>query len=86
MLVYFLHFRLEVVTTRLEYELAALQKRPHILEGFEKIFDALDDILKIVRKSEEKADAAQPIMKKYDLGAEQLGVMIQTAVFSGDRT
>ena len=34
---------------------SALKKRVHILEGFEKVFDALDEILKIVRKSEGKA-------------------------------
>src|SRR5512145_2388717 len=65
MLWHFLHFRLEVVTKRLEHELAALKKRLHILEGFEKIFDALDEILKIVRKSEGKPDAAQQIMKRF---------------------
>jgi DNA gyrase subunit A len=31
---HFLHFRLEVVTRRLEHELEALKKRVHILEGF----------------------------------------------------
>ena len=46
MLWHFLHFRLEVVTRRLEHELAALQARIHILEGFEKVFDALDEILR----------------------------------------
>ena len=55
---HFLHFRLDVVTRRLEHELEALKKRIHILEGFEKVFDALDEILKIVRKSEGKQDAA----------------------------
>ena len=44
---HFLHFRLEVVTRRLEHELAALKKRIHILEGFEKVFDALDEIIRI---------------------------------------
>ena len=52
---HFLHFRLDVVTKRLEHELEALRKRVHILQGFEKVFDALDEILKIVRKSEGKA-------------------------------
>src|SRR6188768_773721 len=45
MLWHFLHFRLDVVTKRLEHELAALQARVHILQGFEKVFDALDEIL-----------------------------------------
>jgi DNA gyrase subunit A len=81
MLFYFLHFRLEVVTKRLEHELAALKKRLHILEGFEKIFDALDEILKIVRKSEGKADAAQQIMKKYDLDAEQTDAILELKIY-----
>ena len=53
---HFLHFRLEVVTARLEHELEALKRRIHILEGFEKIFDALDEVLRIVRKTDGKAD------------------------------
>ncbi len=39
---HFLHFRLEVVTRRLEHERTALARRIHLLEGFEKVFDALD--------------------------------------------
>jgi DNA gyrase subunit A len=70
-----------VVTKRLEHELAALQKRLHILEGFEKIFDALDDILKIVRKSEGKADAAQQIIRKYDLDAEQTDAILELKIY-----
>ena len=33
---HFLHFRLEVVTSRLDHELEQLRKRIHILEGFAK--------------------------------------------------
>ena len=63
---HFLLFRLEVVTKRLEHELAALKKRIHILEGFEKVFDALDEIIRIIRKSDGKADAAEKIMKRFE--------------------
>ena len=81
MLFYFLHFRLEVVTKRLEHELAALKKRVHILEGFEKVFDALDEILKIVRKSEGKADAAAQIMKRFQLDAEQTDAILELKIY-----
>jgi DNA gyrase subunit A len=81
MLFYFLHFRLEVVTRRLEHELAALKKRVHILEGFEKVFDALDEILKIVRKSEGKADAAAQIMKRFDLDADQTDAILELKIY-----
>src|SRR5207245_10870249 len=66
---HFLHFRLEVVTKRLEHELAALRKRIHILEGFETVFDALDEIIRIIRKSDGKAGAAEKIMARLELDA-----------------
>jgi DNA gyrase subunit A len=78
---HFLHFRLEVVTRRLEHELAALRKRVHILEGFEKVFDALDEILKIVRKSEGKQDAAAQIMRRFDLDAEQTDAILELKIY-----
>jgi DNA gyrase subunit A len=81
MLRYFLNFRLEVVTNRLEHELEALKKRIHILEGFEKVFDALDEILKIVRKSEGKADAAAQIIKRYSLDAEQTDAILELKLY-----
>jgi DNA gyrase subunit A len=78
---HFLHFRLEVVTRRLSHELAALERRIHILEGFAKIFDALDEILRIIRKSEGKADAAQKIMKRYGLDAEQTDAILELKLY-----
>jgi DNA gyrase subunit A len=81
MLWHFLHFRLDVVTRRLEHELDSLKKRVHILEGFEKVFDALDEILKIVRKSEGKADAAQQIIKRFSLDAEQTDAILELKIY-----
>src|SRR5688572_7968112 len=81
MLWHFLHFRLEVVTKRLEHELEALRKRVHILEGFEKVFDALDEILRIVRKSEGKADAAAQIIKRFDLDADQTDAILELKIY-----
>ncbi len=78
---HFLHFRLEVVTNRLEHELEALKKRIHILEGFEKIFDALDEILKLIRKSDGKADAADKIMKRFALDADQTDAILELKLY-----
>ncbi|MBM3771862.1 MAG: DNA topoisomerase IV subunit A [Acidimicrobiia bacterium] len=78
---HFLHFRLDVVTKRLEHELAALSKRIHILDGFEKVFDALDEIIKIIRKSDGKADAAQAIMKRFGLDTEQTDAILELKIY-----
>jgi DNA gyrase subunit A len=77
----FLHFRLEVVTARLEHELEGLRKRIHILEGFEKIFDALDEIIRIIRKSDGKADAAQKIIKRFTLDADQTDAILELKLY-----
>ena len=78
---HFLHFRLDVVRARLNFELAALQKRIHILEGFETVFDALDEILKIVRKSDGKADAAEKIMARFTLDALQTDAILELKIY-----
>jgi len=78
---HFLDFRFHVVTRRLEYELEALRKRIHILEGFETVFDALDEILQIVRKSEGKADAASKIMARFTLDAEQTDAILELKIY-----
>ena len=81
MLRYFLNFRLEVVTRRLEHELESLKRRIHILEGFEKVFDALDEIIRIIRKSEGKADSADKIMKRFDLDAGQADAILELKLY-----
>jgi DNA gyrase subunit A len=78
---HFLHFRLEVVTKRLEHELATLTQRIHILEGFEKVFDALDAIIKLIRSSDGKTDAATKITKRFDLNAEQTDAILELKVY-----
>src|SRR5690606_29904354 len=81
MLWHFLHFRLEVVTSRLEHELAQLERRIHILEGFEKVFDALDEIIRIIRKSDGKADAAETIIKRFALDADQTDAILELKLY-----
>ncbi len=85
---HFLHFRLEVLTRRLQNELASLEKRIHILNGFALIFDALDTIIKIIRASDGKADAATKIMKKFPpkngrggLDAEQTDAILELKLY-----
>jgi DNA gyrase subunit A len=81
MLWHFLHFRLDVVTRRLEHELAALRRRIHVLSGFDKVFDALDEIIRIIRKSDGKQDAARQIMKRFGLDDEQTDAILELKLY-----
>lgn len=78
---HFLIFRMEVVRRRLENELGALKKRLHVLDGFVLVFDALDEIIKIIRASEGKADAAEKIMKRFALDAEQTDAILELKLY-----
>ncbi len=78
---HFLHFRLDVVTKRLSHEREQLGKRIHILEGFAKVFDALDEIIRIIRKSEGKADAAKKIIERFKLDAEQTDAILELKLY-----
>jgi DNA gyrase subunit A len=78
---HFLDFRMDVVTKRLTFDLEALRARIHILEGFEKIFDVLDETIKIIRASEGKADAAAKLMKRFGLDEEQVDAILELKLY-----
>src|SRR5207302_11333391 len=73
---YFLDFRFDVVTRRFEFDLKQVQQRLHILEGFAKVYDALDEMLKMIRKSEGKEDAAKKLIKRFKPSEEQADAML----------
>lgn len=77
----FLDFRREVVRRRLEDERQKLEARLHLLEGFSRVFDALDRILQIVRASDGKADAAAKIMAELPLDQVQTDAVLELRVY-----
>src|SRR3954447_11825808 len=81
MMKHFLDFRFEVVTKRFEYELAQIKTRLHILEAFEKVYDALDEMLRMIRKSEGKEDAAQKLIKRFKLSEEQSDAILEMKLY-----
>ena len=78
---HFLDFRFETVRRRFVYELEELLRRIHLLEGFEKIFDELDEAIRIIRRSDGKADAAGKLMKRFGLDDEQADAVLETKLY-----
>ncbi len=78
---HFLDFRLEVVTRRLQHQLEAVKKRIHILEGFERIFDELDEAIRLIRASKGKADAARRLMARFFLDEAQADAILETKLY-----
>jgi len=80
-LTYFLDFRLRVVRKRFRHELRQLLRRIHILEALAKIFDALDETIKIIRASDGKADAAGKLMKRFGLDEIQVDAILELKLY-----
>jgi DNA gyrase subunit A len=77
----FLDFRFEVVTKSLGFRLRKLRERIHVLEGFIVIYDDLDNAIKIIRKANDKADAAKKLMKTYDLDEIQVDAVLELRLY-----
>jgi DNA gyrase subunit A len=78
---HFLDFRFEVVTKRFEFDLAEVKKRLHILEGFEKVYDALDEMIRIIRKSDGKEDSAAKLMKRFSIDEVQTEAILDMRIY-----
>ena len=86
MLELFIDFRFETVKRRFTYDLRILERRIHILNGFKTIFDALDQVLKIIRQSDGKADSAQKLQQRFDLDAAQTDAILEIPIYKLSRT
>ena len=67
-----LGYRRQTVTRRLEHELAKIEARLHLLEGFAIAFLNLDEIIKIIRESDRPRPALMKHFKLTKLQAEAI--------------
>ncbi|MEK7616407.1 MAG: DNA gyrase subunit A [Patescibacteria group bacterium] len=71
MLEQFIEHRKVVVTRRSQYDLRKAKERAHILEGLSKALDHIDEIIKIIKKSESREDAAVNLIKRFKFSDKQ---------------
>lgn len=73
----FIDHRREVVIRRSKFELQKAKDRAHILEGLKKALDHIDEIIKIIRASSSKEDAAANLMKKFKFSDKQAAAILE---------
>ncbi len=74
----FIAHRKDVVTKRCEFELKNKEARKHIVEGFIRALDILDEVIKVIRSSKNKTDAILNLVKEFEftnLQAEAIVMM-----------
>jgi DNA gyrase subunit A len=77
MLNYYLTHRREVVVRRAKFELERGLKRQHILEGLIIALAHIDEIIAVIKKSEDRADAARNLIKKFKLSEVQAEAILE---------
>jgi len=71
MLLHFIDHRHEVVVRRTEYDLRKAKDREHILEGLRIAVDNIDQVIKIIRGSEDTETASIRLRAAFDLSEKQ---------------
>jgi len=67
----FIEHRIEVVRRRTQFELRKAEEREHILLGFRKALEHLDDIIKLIRKSKSPKEAREGLMETWEFTERQ---------------
>ena len=72
----YLEHQENIFTRRTQFNLKKAQDRAHILEGFLKALDYIDEIVKIIRNSADTEDAKAKLMERFDLSNVQAQAIV----------
>lgn len=74
---YYLTHRREVVVRRTKFDLEKGLKRQHILEGLMIALAHIDEVIAVIKKSNDRADAAKNLMKTFKLSEAQAEAILE---------
>ncbi len=76
MLTYYLKHQEEVVTRRTKYDLNKAEERDHILQGLLKALDFIDEVISIIRSSQNTQIAKERLMERFELSDAQAQAIV----------
>jgi len=77
MLYYYLEHQKEIVTRRTKFELEKAQERAHIVEGLVIALANIDEVIKIIKQSRDKFEAAEKLMTTFVLSDKQANAILE---------
>lgn len=77
----FIDHKKEVVLNRSNFDLEHALSRIHIVEGFIKALDILDEVIKTIRASKNKGDAIANLVKEYTFTEEQATAIVMMQLY-----
>ncbi len=73
----FVEHREEVVTRRTQFDMAEAEKRAHLLEGFLRAIDIIDEIIQMIKQSSSVEEARQNLMDRWNFSDLQAQAIVE---------
>ncbi|MCL2676477.1 MAG: DNA topoisomerase IV subunit A [Streptococcaceae bacterium] len=77
----YVQHRQEVIVKRSQYDLNKAQRRLHIVEGLIRMVSILDEVVALIRASENKSDAKENLKISYDFSEEQAEAIVTLQLY-----
>ena len=77
----FIEHQKDVVTRRTKFDLENAKNRLHILEGLVKAISILDEVIKVIRASKNKADAIDNLVKEFKFSELQAKAIVELQLY-----
>ncbi len=74
---YYLAFQREVITRRTRFDLARAEEREHILKGLVIAVNNIDEVIKIIKQSDDKNDALTKLQERFNLSERQSNAILE---------
>ena len=82
----FIAHQKEVVLRRTRYDLKKAEERLHIVEGFLKAVDILDEVIKIIRASKNRLDCIENLVKEFKFTEIQATAIVDMRLYKLSNT
>lgn len=73
--------RIDVIRRRTRFELAKAEARAHILEGYLKAIDHLDEVVRLIRASSSREEAKVELMKRFEFSDRQATAVLDLRLY-----
>lgn len=77
----YLQHQKEVITKRTTFDLEHAKERYHLIEGLIKAISILDDVIRVIRASKNKADAQDNLIKEFDFSEKQAKAIVELQLY-----
>ncbi|HER4532008.1 DNA topoisomerase IV subunit A [Streptococcus pyogenes] len=77
----YISHRKDIIIERSKFDRAKAEKRLHIVEGLIRVLSILDEIIALIRSSDNKADAKENLKVSYDFSEEQAEAIVTLQLY-----